>query len=69
MKAFRKVLNSIRKTVAFSAAYRAAHRPVSGNSRANHALRVHASAAMTMYAPLLRSVSTGMRAAPTPCLS
>ena len=30
---------------------------------------VHASAAITMYAQLLSSVSTGMRIAPTPCLS
>ena len=69
MKALRNALNSIRSSAPFSAACRAAHRPVSGKHYANQAFNVQASAAITMYAPLLNNVSTGMRVAPTPCFS
>jgi hypothetical protein len=63
------VLNSIRSTVRFSAACCSARRPVSGSSSANHALSVQASDAITMYAPLLTRVFTGIRIACTPFFS
>ncbi len=69
MNTLRNALNSIRSTAAFSAASRAAHRPASGNRGVTHALSVQASAVITMDAQLLSRVSTGIRIAPTPCLS
>ena len=45
---FKKVLNSIRRIVRFSAWYLSLQRPLSGSIRANHAFSVQASDAMTM---------------------
>ena len=67
--AFRSVRNSIRSTARFSAACFAFQRPVSGSSRANHALSDHASETITMYAQLLTRVSTGACSARTPPFS
>src|SRR5207244_8124352 len=61
--------NSIRSTARFSSRYGSPQRPPSGSSSANQALSVHASDAITMYAQLLTSVSTGIRIACTPFLS
>src|SRR5436305_14920449 len=58
--ATQKVLNSIRKSDRFSARYFPAHRPVSGSTSAVHAFRLHASEAITMYAPLLTVSPTGI---------
>ena len=68
-KGVKKRFDSMRRTAPFSVAWRAVHRPVAGKRNANHALRVRASAAITMYAQLLSKVSTGIRVAPTPCFS
>ena len=65
-KAFRNVLNSIRKTSVFSARYFSRHRPRSGNSNANQALNVQAIEAITMYAQLLTKSPLGIRMACTP---
>ena len=47
-KEFRSFLNSIFKTLCFSALCFDAHRPVSGKSNANHAFKDHANDAITL---------------------
>src|SRR3982751_714312 len=64
--ATQNVPNSIRSSDRFSDRYFSAHRPVSGRTRALHAFRLHASDAITMYAPLLTMSPTGIASALTP---
>jgi hypothetical protein len=60
MNALRNALNSLRSTAAFSAAWPGAHRPVSGNSNANHTFSVQAlpgiGVAMALHVHPLTSV-------------
>src|SRR4051794_7390441 len=67
--ATQNVVNSIRSSDRFSARNFAAHRPPSGNTRALHAFRLHASDAITIYAQLLTRSPTGIARASTPPLS
>src|SRR5918998_6542824 len=64
--ATQNVLNSIRSSERFSARYFSAHRPCSGSTKALHAFRLHASEAITIYAPLLTRSPTGIASAFTP---
>src|SRR3954453_7217189 len=66
INATQNVENSIRSRDRFSARYFSAHRPRSGSTKALHAFRLHASDAITIYAPLLTSPSTGIANAFTP---
>ena len=59
MKARRNVVNSIRRSDRFASVRASTSRPRSGSDSAIHAFRLQARDAMTMYAQLLASVSTG----------
>src|SRR5512135_3935505 len=69
IKATQNVVNSIRSSDRFSIRYFSAHRPCSGSTKALHAFRLHARLAITMYAPLLTRLSTGIDNAFTPLFS
>src|SRR5512135_3378711 len=66
ISATQNVENSIRSSDRFSARCRSAHRGCSGTSSADHAFRLHARPAITMYAQLLTRPSTGIASAFTP---
>ena len=67
--ATQNVLNSIRNSDRFSTRCFSAQRPASGSSKADHAFRLHARLAITMYAQLLIRSPTGIAIALTPPLS
>jgi len=58
--------HEVRRTLRFSLRRRSFQRPPPGINKANHAFSVHAKDAITIYAQLLTSPSTGSRIACTP---
>src|SRR4051794_1433332 len=66
INATQNVENSIRNSDRFSARCFSAHRGCSGSSNADHAFRLHARPAITMYAQLLTRSPTGIANAFTP---